>query len=138
MLHVITLKTWFEDQFKDIDVEFAVKMYVIDLCSMYKSNNYDLCDKSIVEMYAEASKNANFKLYQSIGDYVLWATIFVPESLKNNRDISEYFAKKSYMSCFNMTKNKYDVYKVLSIDFRKISDSCKSAIGKNHVKSVSL
>jgi hypothetical protein len=75
----------------------------------------NLSKNSLTLKYIEAQSNYNFNLYQSLGDWILFCQVNMPEHLKNAEE--KYYnalAQNSYYHCYIMLKRQWKLFEELA------------------------
>ena len=70
----------------------------------------DLSGKSIVLTYAEARLTGDFATFQRLGDWILFSSVVIPESIAIEREAVDSIGQLSYYACHRIMRESWPVY----------------------------
>jgi len=116
------LTSFFSDLFQDLPCEENTRAYIINLFTQYRSAQFDLSKESIGLAFLTARNKNDFLLYQTIGDWVFFASSLYPESLRHaNQDYYFDLGRLSYFSCYRLLNRSWQSYERLADSFIPLS-----------------
>jgi hypothetical protein len=119
MVYLLTsLEKFFADKVRCVPCQEDTKAYIVSTFVGFKKyepkNN--LHSKSITLEYNKAQLEHSFKLYQQIGDWILFAKSMYPESLTASGEYYDSIARLSYYKCYGIVK-QWKLYEELADKF---------------------
>ena len=128
-ISALSLSDFFEEKVRELpDCAETTKSYIIQLLSNPNDVHNDVAGQSVTLLYAEANIEYNFKLFQTIGDFLLFANGIFPKSLQGaSKEYYNNIAQQSYYTCHLLLKKQWPLFKELSHNFLKVTDylQCK-------------
>ncbi len=113
------LETLFNQKLKYIQTEHQeTKLYIHSVLAKFVNSNSDMSKISVTLQFARAKEQYNFKLFQELADWLLFAGSFYPESL-NGASLDYYYsiAQNSYSSCYYIINKQWPLFLELSNNF---------------------
>lgn len=120
MIETVTgLDTWFSNRLTGLDCSSEACAYVVGVLKAQSRPNANDClaGESITLAYAKARFTGDFAAHQRIGDWVLFANIIVPDSVKEDRILIEAVGRLSYYACHRILREQWLVYKEIADRF---------------------
>ncbi len=80
-------------------------------------------------LYIKAKEKQDFVSYQSLADYIFFASAIFPESLSDASD--DYYitiGQLSYYSCYKLLNRQWHLYECLSDQFAPLSTEARTLI----------
>lgn len=119
-----SLVTYFGDRLEKLRVHEDTRSYILGVFNDMGRGIGDLSDESMVLRYYDAVLTGDFKKFQMIGDYVLWATAMVPQSIKEHQLVMS-LGQKSYQTCWRLMRGQWTLYNELGERLPEISAEIK-------------
>lgn len=120
------LNVYFEQNLQNLSCKIETKTYISSTFTSIKEDQV-LSKKSLTLTLASAKEKNSFKLYQELGDWLLWASVFAPEHLKNaSKEYYDAIAQLSYYQCYLLLKRQWQLFEEISDCFPIIVYECRS------------
>lgn len=88
--------------------------YILSVLIEIKKNN-DFSKDSLTLKYIEAQRKYNFQLYQSLGDWILFCQINMPDHLKHAEEVYyNAIAQNCYYSCYRLLNRQWKLFEELA------------------------
>lgn len=123
IIHCNSLNKYFSNQLEKLNCDDNVKSYIISIFTKYHSSHYDLSKDNITIKYCDAKLRYDFESFQTIGDWLFFATSIFPQHF-DETSINYYYSlgQSSYFYCHRMIK-QFKLYELLADDFVRLSNS---------------
>ncbi len=133
------IEEFFNEILFDIECRNNTRAYIISIFSKYRTSQFDLSKNSITILYSQAINNQDFYLYQTIGDWLFFASTWAPEHLNNvSADYYHNIAKLSYYSCYNLINKKWDCFEELANKFLHLEERVKNKLSTIKCQDINL
>lgn len=119
----------FEEATNKLKVQDTTKSYIVSTLINYKSNY--IIDIPICIKFSEATFNNDFKQFQEIADFILFAGSIYPAYFKNMNE--EYFislGQMSYLKCYKLINKQWKLYEELADKLPEVTRTINVNIGK--------
>lgn len=127
------LDNWFDEQLHGLKYNANTKAYIVGVLSKFDCSN-DMSNQSIVIAFHDAKINGDFVRFQKIGDWVLWADIFNPEYIHDNKEIIQTIGRMSYYTCHRILQKQWRVYEELADELPSLTTQVRSCLGLHRQK----
>ncbi|HVI41866.1 MAG TPA: hypothetical protein VM577_14545 [Anaerovoracaceae bacterium] len=115
-----------------LDDFFAPKIQTIPNChqdtksyinGIFVKPKIDLSNQSITLVYAQAISNYRFDLFQTVGDWLLFAKSLYPQHLKDaSPEYYNVLAQCSYYKCYRIVNRQWPIFEELADMFPHFVD----------------
>src|SRR5271166_3974718 len=106
------LDVWFSERLSRLNVSSATLAYVVGVFARHR-DNVDMSGESIVLAFRDAQARHDFASFQRIGDHVLWAETFCPQSVDPLFETVTSLARISYYRCYRIVGRTWPIYEEL-------------------------
>lgn len=123
MYNIKSLVHFFDQNLQQLNCHQDTRSYIVNIFSNFKNSNNDFSTESITIKFAEARNNANFMIYQQLGDWLFFSHTLYPEFLSSRASL-EYFetiGRLSYYSCYRLLNRQWILYENLADEFVDLS-----------------
>lgn len=111
---IASTELWFAERLRTLTCSPEVKVYIGGVFNHFvRSTEGDLSNASLVLTFIDAKDGYDFTKYQHLGDWVLWASTLVPQSVVE-KDIAYDLARLSYYACYKMLRQRLKFYEELA------------------------
>jgi hypothetical protein len=120
MVYLLTsLEKFFVDKVRYIPCQEDTKAYIVSTFVGFKKcePSHNLHGKSITLEYNKAQLEHSFKLYQQVGDWILFSKSMYPESLTASGEYYDSIAQLSYYKCYRIVNRQWRLYEELADKF---------------------
>lgn len=116
------IDSYFEQKLVKLPCDDAVKAYVQSVFKQFAvSSTSDLSGESIVLLHIVAKRKMDFSMFQSIGDFSLWSSVFRPRAFDEHEVVYKTIASDSYRMCHMMLNKQWPLFEMLADDFPRIA-----------------
>lgn len=120
------LEKFFSERTKYLTIcQEPTKAYITNVFTKCAKN--DLSKEILTLVFAKAKMENKYELFQSLGDWILFAKSMYPESLRYAS--SEYYnalAQISYLRCYRILDKKWVLFEELADQFPKVVDKLQT------------
>ena len=130
VIHALSLLDFFKEDIQNIpNCSSDTKSYILQVLKEPEKFYQKISGKSITLLYADASLNFDFKLFQMIGDFLLFSKGILPNSL-NGASLNYYnnIAISSYRSCHLLLQKQWPLFAELASNFLIITKYIQSML----------
>lgn len=121
------LLSFFEERLTHLDVRDDTRSYVLAILSDVRREGCDLSRQSLTLVYKDAIDRGDFIVFRKLGDYVLFAECFAPESLKE-RELAQTLGRRSYQTCWRLMRGQWECFDELADRLPEIGSVVRSVI----------
>lgn len=125
---------WFTERVESVDASPAARAYVVSVLTSYVKPFPAMNVDSVVMTYAEAKKTSRFDLYQTVGDWALWSSVFRRKD--EHKEVTVVLGSMSYAACHRIVLGKWDLYVELAENLHGIASSTRRAIESDCLNNV--
>lgn len=131
------LECFFSDRTRTlINYQETTRAYIVNVFKTAKKETSDYSKESVTIIYAKAKFEHRFDLFQNLGDWILFAQTFYPESLQNAS--VEYYnaiAQDSYHRCYRLLNRQWGLFEELADNFPNLVTSLRTVFIEPDEKS---
>lgn len=128
-------RRWFEERLGDLPQSLETKAYVVSVFTRFVGTSVDdMSDESVVLAFMRAQETADFGGFQRIGDWVLWVETFMPDAVKDKRQVVETFGRLAYARCFRLLKKQWPLYEELADDLPRLTRLARRSLLRHGVQ----
>lgn len=120
------LASWFDERLK-LECRADTRAYILGVLNDMRQAKKDLSQESLTLMYFRAVEKRDFALYQDIGDWVLWADAFAPQSLSEHA-LAVNLGRRSYYACWRMMRGEWVLYEELADRLPRLSEQVRVSL----------
>lgn len=104
--------------------------YILSVLIEIKKNN-DFSKDSLTLKYIEAQRKYNFQLYQSLGDWILFCQINMPDHLKHAEEVYyNAIAQNCYYSCYRLLNRQWKLFEELADTYPNVISDLRVSSNK--------
>lgn len=107
----------------------TTRAYVTKVFITAQKEPADFSKESLTLVYAAAKSNYSFQMFQSLGDWILFAQSLYPNSLKEAS--TEYYnalAQDSYYRCYRLLNRQWSLFEELADTFPQLVSSLQTIL----------
>lgn len=120
---------FFEETLSDLKCHRDTKAYIVSIYDKYKFANFDLSNKSVTTLFADARAKHDFVAYQNLADWIFFCNTLYQEHLKNaSKDYYDTVARLSYYSCYKLINKQWKLFEELADNFIYIEHQVKDKL----------
>lgn len=129
VIHSNNLNSFFSHLLGDLPYDENTRAYIISIFVKYKNAQFDLSQESLTLTYAHAREKQDFLLFQTVGDWLIFAKTLYPEHLVNaSEDYYISLGRLSYYSCYRLIQKQWIVYEQLADQFVPLTESIRERL----------
>ncbi len=123
-----SLVGYFDERLERLRVSRECRAYVVGVLNdMKNAEQHDMSRQSMTLAYFDAVQTRDFEGFQRLGDWVLFAEIIVPKSIKE-RELVLTLARKSYTQCGLIMQGAWVVYDELAARIESIGPEARGLL----------
>lgn len=123
----------FEPLLNDLNCQRDTKSYIVGIFGKFKTPDFDLSQHSVTLLFAQAREKQNFCVFQNIGDYLLFTSVFPGHLKAANKDYYDTIARLSYYSCYRLINKQWPLYEELADEFVNLESQVKQRLQHLHI-----
>ena len=125
----ISFNKLLEENLEQLKCLTTTKAYIAGLFKDFMRPDFNYSGESITILFHYAKQTHNFKIYQNLGDWLLFCETIFPEHLKfASKEYYTVVAQLSYYSCYKMTNKKWIVFEQLADEFIPLTSQTRKII----------
>lgn len=123
------IQSFFAESLEKLNCDDTTRAYITGVLVNYQRANNDFSTSSITLTYAEAKNRQAFELFNQLADYLFFAEVFFPESLKDaSKDYYYSIGRLSYYNCYKLINRQWKLFELLSDNFIPLTNETRHII----------